>query len=221
MVAVLHETLRDPGRVNGVVLKRWPVGSRAQSAIQAALDARQQIDDVGTIVTVNVSTTDAVFEHLVRSRPAPWAPISRETADHSLPYIAASAVLDGRIGTDSFSPQRVLDPGRQAFLQKVVVAPDLPAGSSLAAFGATVKIVTTDGRTIVADQSKPAAPDEKTLRRAVETKFFESAGNRISQAAAASALEMLRTLELCRDLRSLTRLLAVADDARLDRDPEL
>lgn len=102
-LAVLRERLSDHTRLGRVVLKRWPVGSRAQSAIQAALDARSKVGDVEGIAAIRVSTTDGVFEHLVRCRPAPWAPISRETADHSLPYIVASAVLDGRISTDSFS----------------------------------------------------------------------------------------------------------------------
>lgn len=218
-MAVLREKLGDRTRLNRVVLKRWPVGSRAQSAIQAALDARSKAGNIENIAAIRVSTTDAVFEHLVRSRPAPWTPISRETADHSLPYIVASAVLDGRIGTDSFSPQRVSDSARRAFVGKVDVTPDLP-DSGLGAFGAKIEIVMSDGRSITADQSNPAAPDENRLRQMVETKFFDSGKGRISSANAAAALEMLRALEDCSDLQSLTRLLAVADDAQLDRDPE-
>jgi 2-methylcitrate dehydratase len=218
-LAVLRETLSDHTRLGRVVLKRWPVGSRAQSAIQAALDARSKVGNVENIAAIRVSTTDAVFKHLVRSRPAPWAPISRETADHSLPYIVASAVLDGRIGTDSFSPQRVRDPAQQAFVKKVEVTPDLP-GPDLAAFGAKIEIVMSDGRSIAADQSKPVVPDENGLRQMVEAKFSDSGKGRISPTKVAAALEMLRALEDCSDLRSLTRLLAVADDAQLDRDSE-
>ena len=218
-LATLRDNLKDRTRLGRVVLKRWPVGSRAQSAIQAALDARSKVGNVDSIAAIRISTTGAVFEHLVDSRPAPWAPISRETADHSLPYIVASAVFDGRIGTDSFSPQRVRDPARQAFIRKVEVTPDLP-GSGLAAFGARIEIVTSDGRSIAADQSKPVMPDDNGLRQMVEAKFADSAKGRISSVNAAAALETLRTLEGCGDLQSLTRLLAVADDAQLDRDPE-
>ena len=218
-LAVVRENLSDHTGLDRVVLKRWPVGSRAQNAIQAALDARGKIGNVESIAAIRVSTTDAVFEHLVNSRPAPWAPISRETADHSLPYIVASAVLDGRIGTDSFSPQRVRDPARQAFVRKVEVTPDLP-GSGLAAFGAKIEIVMSDGRSIAADQSRPMAPNEEGLRQMVEVKFSDSAKGRISPTNAAAALEMLWTLEDSSDLQSLTQLLAVADDAQLDHDPE-
>lgn len=210
------------GRLGQVVLKRWPVGSRAQMAIQAALDARRSIDNVEGIAAIHVTTTAAVFEHLVRSRPAPWAPISRETADHSLPYIVASAVLDARIGTDSFAPERVLDPARQAFLKKVDIAPNLSAGSEqgIGAFGAKVEIRMSDGRCIVADQTMQTPPDARSLRGMVEDKFNESSRHRLSAGAAAAALEMLRSLDRCEDLRALTRLLAVKNDERLDRDPE-
>jgi hypothetical protein len=128
-------------------------------------------------------------------------------------------VFDGRIGTDSFSPQRVRDPTRQALIRKVEVTPDLP-DSGLAAFGAKIEIVMSDGRSIAADQSKAVAPDDNGLRQMVEAKFADSAKARISPANAAAALETLRTLEGCGDLQTLTRLLAVADDAQLDCEPE-
>src|SRR5262249_12224745 len=57
-----------PTHVDRVMLKRWPVGSRAQAAIAAALEARRAAACVEDIAAVRVHTTDAVYEHLVRSR---------------------------------------------------------------------------------------------------------------------------------------------------------
>jgi 2-methylcitrate dehydratase len=114
--------------VKETCFKRWPVGSLAQSAIQAALTAREQAADVSRIKEVRVFAEEGAYEHLVRIRKDPWTPFSRETADHSLPYIIAAAVLDGFIRTDSFDPARVLDPSRQRFLKekvKVTSAPEL------------------------------------------------------------------------------------------------
>ena len=76
-------------------MKRWPVGSVAQSAIQAALQARSQIKDLSKIKQIRVFAEEGAYDHLVKIRQDPWQPISRETADHSLPYIVAAAVLDG------------------------------------------------------------------------------------------------------------------------------
>ena len=66
---------------------------------------------------------------MVKIRQDPWNPISRETADHSLPYIVAAAVLDGTIGVNSFTPNVVLNPKRQAFVKKVTCAPAPELGS--------------------------------------------------------------------------------------------
>ena len=98
--------------------KRWPVGSLAQSAIQAALQAREKVGDISRIKQVRVFAEEGAYDHLVKIRKDPWHPISRETADHSLPYIVAAAVLDGYVRTDSFDPARVHEPARQRFLRR-------------------------------------------------------------------------------------------------------
>jgi len=89
----------------------------------------------------------ACADHLVRDREDPWHPDSRETADHSLPYIVATAVLDGFVKVESFDPGRIMDPRRQQFLvDKVVVeaSADL-AGGSKTGFRSRVEIVAADG----------------------------------------------------------------------------
>jgi len=107
---------RPLSRVAETYMKRWPVGSLAQSAIQAALQAREQVGDLSQIKQVRVFAEEGAYDHLVRIRKDPWNPISRETADHSLPYIVAAAVLDGHVRTDSFEPRRVLEPAQHAAL---------------------------------------------------------------------------------------------------------
>ena len=129
---VLRERLnpRLPlARVNDAFMKRWPVGSVAQSAIQAALQARSQLKDLSAIRQVRVFAEEGAYDHLVKIRQDPWHPVSRETADHSLPYIVAAAVLDGNILVGSFAPKVVLEPKRRAFIKKVTVQPDLELGS--------------------------------------------------------------------------------------------
>src|SRR5262245_10164476 len=119
---VLRERLNPKiplSRVSEAFLKRWPVGSVAQSAIQAALQARSQVKDLAAIRQVRVFAEEGAYDHLVRIRQDPWHPFSRETADHSLPYIVAAAVLDGDIRVGSFDPKVVRDPKRQAFIEKV------------------------------------------------------------------------------------------------------
>jgi len=85
-VPVLRERLnpRIPlSRVGEAFMKRWPVGSVAQSAIQAALDARSRVKDLSRIKQIRVFAEEGAYDHLVKIRQDPWHPISRGTADHS------------------------------------------------------------------------------------------------------------------------------------------
>ncbi len=165
-IPVLKERLgpkRPLTRIAETNMKRWPVGSLAQSAIQAALAARAQVSDLARIKQVRVFAEEGAYDHLVKIRTAPYAPISRETADHSLPYIVAAAVLDGYVRTDSFAPSRVLEPARQKFVaDKVKAAPEAALGTIAggkhkrheAGYLGRVEIELTDG-TVVRGEAKP------------------------------------------------------------------
>lgn len=115
-------------RISETYMKLWPVGSVGQSAIRAAIEAREKVDDVSKIKEVRVYSEEGAYDHMVTIRQDPYRPISRETADHSMPYIVGAAVLDGYIHVDSFDLDRVMDPQRQAFIAeqvKVFPAPEL------------------------------------------------------------------------------------------------
>ena len=53
-----------------------------------------------------------------------WAPETRETADHSIPFLVGAALLDGTIEAATFSEERVADPRLRALMQKVQVIHD-------------------------------------------------------------------------------------------------
>ncbi|WP_299450223.1 MmgE/PrpD family protein [uncultured Pigmentiphaga sp.] len=86
--------------------KRWPVGSRGQSAIQSALRARAAMlaggHALASIEKVTVHADPGVYRHLYEIRLEPFAPRTREAADHSLPYIVAAALVQGAIDPSSF-----------------------------------------------------------------------------------------------------------------------
>lgn len=130
----LLKELLDPAkplsRVADTYMKLYPVGSVGQSAIHAALEAREQVADLGQIKEVRVYSEEGAYDHLVAIRQDAYNPISRETADHSMPYIVAAAVLDGYIRVESFDVDRVLEPSRRAFVRnqvKVIADPSLGA----------------------------------------------------------------------------------------------
>jgi 2-methylcitrate dehydratase len=163
---VLQDRLRTDiklSRIAHTYMKLWPVGSVGQSAIRAALEARGKVSDLSQIKEVRVFSEEGAYDHLVAIRQDPYRPISRETADHSMPYIVGAAVLDGYIGIDSFDVDTVRDPQRQKFVAenvKVVPAPELGTIASgklaraEAGYLSRVEIELKDG-TVVHGEAKP------------------------------------------------------------------
>jgi 2-methylcitrate dehydratase len=82
-------------------IKFWPAEYHSQSAIDAALQLRPQIKDIGAIKSIDIFTFDAAVD-IIGKDPEKWRPKTRETADHSLPYCTAVALLDGDVTMASF-----------------------------------------------------------------------------------------------------------------------
>jgi 2-methylcitrate dehydratase len=96
-----------PLRAEVVYLKNWPVLYSAQLAVQTALMLRNDvaINEIESIVVESYSrlTTRSASE------PEKRLPKTRETADHSVHFCVAAALLDGDITLASFENKRFLD----------------------------------------------------------------------------------------------------------------
>jgi 2-methylcitrate dehydratase len=101
-------------------IKYWPAEYHSQSAVEAALFLRRQIGDVSQIKSMTIESHDASVD-IIGSEPEKWRPETRETADHSLPYITAIAFLDGEVTNKQFEPERFADPKIWKFLESVKV----------------------------------------------------------------------------------------------------
>ncbi|HEY2588945.1 MAG TPA: MmgE/PrpD family protein [Tepidisphaeraceae bacterium] len=127
-------------------IKCWPVEYHAQSAVDAALQLRQQIGARDAIVSVDIESHDAAVD-IIGSEPEKWAPRTRETADHSLPYIVAAALADGEITDRQFAPERFRDPKLLDLVQKVKVHRHAELSAAYpGAVGNIVTITLRDGR---------------------------------------------------------------------------
>jgi 2-methylcitrate dehydratase len=218
---VLRERLagkRAPSRIAETYMKLWPVGSLGQSAIRAALEARAKIDDPKRIKQVRVFAEEGAYEHLVRIRQDPWNPISRETADHSLPYIVAAAVLDGYIRTESFDVERVRDPARLAFLKDKVTVTPAPELGTLAGgklkraetgYLSRVEIETEDGNIAYGLAVPfPGHPKAPFSDRDLQEKLRVNAGPFAGPGTTNKIIEMLFAMDQVDDVKKFTALLA-------------
>ena len=90
-------------------IKYWPAEYHSQSAIEAALFLREEIGDPSKIQSVRIESHDASVD-IIGSEPEKWKPETRETADHSLPYITAIALIDGEVTEKQFEPRAFYRP---------------------------------------------------------------------------------------------------------------
>src|SRR5213079_3323581 len=137
-----------PAMILNTSIKYWPAEYHSQSAIEAALFLREQIDDVSQVKAMTIESHDASVD-IIGSEPEKWRPETRETADHSLPYITAIALIDGKVTGEQFQPARFTDPAIWKFLENVKVTRSAKLSSLYPGAVANIVHVTLkDGRTL-------------------------------------------------------------------------
>ncbi len=110
-------------KIGETYLKYFPAEIHSQTAIWAALEAGKEIQDLNEIVSVEIASHEAGYTILGKD-PEKWTPATKETADHSLPYIVAMAILEGKIDNSSYAPKKFKDAKTLDFLKKVTVVED-------------------------------------------------------------------------------------------------
>src|ERR1041384_4928959 len=94
-----------PEMILNTSIKYWPAEYHSQSAIEAALSLRKEIGDPAKAKSMTIESHDASVD-IIGSEPEKWKPATRETADHSLPYITAIALIDGEVTDKQFDRER-------------------------------------------------------------------------------------------------------------------
>ena len=103
----------QPFKIGECSIKRFPLGQYSQTVVQAALEVRDELPDIDDIVQVKVSTLQTAV-NIMAGDPEKWRPLNRETADHSMPYTVAVALMYGGVDQSHFDDeylqnQRLLD----------------------------------------------------------------------------------------------------------------
>jgi 2-methylcitrate dehydratase len=153
-------------------IKFWPAEYHSQSAIEAALLLRKEIGDPANVRAMTIESHDASVD-IIGSEPEKWKPKTRETADHSLPYITAIALIDGEITDGQFEPQRFKDPEVWKFLENVKVERNAElSGMYPDAVANIVHIDLADGRRLTKRVDYPMGHAKNPLKDSqVEEKF--------------------------------------------------
>jgi 2-methylcitrate dehydratase len=177
-------------------IKFVPAEYHSQSAIAAAFALRGRIGDLSRIRSVEVATFRTAVE-IIGKDPEKWRPKTRETADHSLPYCTAVALVDGDVSAAQFAPERLADPALLDLVARTTVVEDprltegYPAGTPN-----RVSVTLDDGTTLVEEVAFPPGHDKNPLTDGqLLAKFRGLAVPALGEARASALWDRVRSLE--------------------------
>ena len=204
----------DDFMINHTYVKHFPAEYHSQSAIEAALELRAQIGPENIdakIESITIESFDAAVD-IIAGFAEHWAPESRETADHSMPYCVSAALMDGDITLDTFTRERIHDPKLRALIQKVKVNrnAEMTAGYPDGIPNLLI-IKTTDGRTFEKKITYPLGHNKNPMNDAeIEKKFRTLAGRVMPDTDVQKILDALWSIETCTDVSQIMVLFADA-----------
>lgn len=162
----------QPYMISATYIKFWPAEYHSQSAIDAALQLRAEVGDYRKVKAFDIHTFDAAVD-IIGKDPEKWRPKTRETADHSLPYCTAVALVDGDVTEAQFDEKRFTDQALLDLVAKIKIHRD-PALSARYPAGIPNRLTITmdDGRKLVKEVEFPRGHARNPMTDAeVETKF--------------------------------------------------
>jgi 2-methylcitrate dehydratase len=182
----------------------------AQGPAFLALELIQQIK-LDDIEKVEVSTYHfAWFE--IGSGAEKWNPTTRETADHSMPYVIAAVLIDGAYTDAIFTPERFQDRRTLDLMRKITITEDADFNKRYpASLPCRMTITLKGGAQKTAELSNPIGHHDRPMSDAqVVEKFRGLAGRKLAPARLEKVLDRLWTIDNDAGWPSLF------DDLRLD-----
>ncbi len=137
---------RRPPAIGQSNVKRYPSGYFSQGAIDAAIELRSRLDGDRSLTAVQIGTF-AYAATVMAGDPEKWRPATRESADHSLPYVVATALVHGDLSLKRFEPEALSDPAVADVLRVLEVREDPECAAAWPDTVMTkIAISTTSGR---------------------------------------------------------------------------
>lgn len=189
--------------INKTYIKYWPAEYHSQSAIDAILQLRPEIGSA-KVESIEIASFEAAVS-IIGSEPEKWRPTSRETADHSMPYCVAVALIDGDVTLKSFDEPRLKDPKVLDLLDRTKIREDEALNDGYPeGIPNHLRVKLADGRTVEkrvdfprGHYKNPMTDDE------VVAKFNKLADGVVSRQTADAIIDRSMKLDTLTDLSSL------------------
>jgi 2-methylcitrate dehydratase len=214
---LLTDGLGDSWRITQCGMKFFPTEALTHAPISAVLDLVKDNDlHPDQIAKVQIRSLARAADIL--SDPSKYDPHTKETADHSLPYVIAAAIVDRQVTPAQFEMAKIMDPAIRAQLKKVDVVADPEIEKVFPALQRViVTIATTDNRTFTKQLDYPKGDPRNPLSDAeIEEKFAALADGVLSKPAQAKLKDAIWNLEKVGSVSKLMALM-VADEGKKKR----
>ena len=206
-LGLLTEGLGSSWRITQCGMKAFPTEALTHTPISAVLDLVKE-NDLHPDQVEKVQIRSLARAADILSDPSKYDPHTKETADHSLPYVIAAALVDRNVTPSQFTKEKISDPQIRAQLKKVEVVADPEIERVFPALQRViVRINTTDGRSFSKQLDFPKGDPRNPLTdRELEEKFAALADGVLSKSAQERVTGAVWNLER---VGSITELMAL------------
>jgi len=216
---LLTDGLGETWRITRCGMKAFPTEALTHTPISAVLDLVKTNDlHPDQVQTVQIRSLARAADIL--SDPSKYDPHTKETADHSLPYVIAAALVDRQVTPVQFAMEKIMDPKIREQLSKVEVVADPEIEKVFPALQRVIVHITTkDGRHFEKQLDYPKGDPRNPLTdQEIEEKFAALAEGVLTSAAQKRVKETVWNLER---VGSVSELMALMEaDVRAAKRPK-
>ncbi|MGH8618339.1 MAG: MmgE/PrpD family protein [Burkholderiales bacterium] len=206
--------LGDHGKGFGVErcgIKFFPTEYHSQVPLSLALKLRKKfrMEDLDHVM---VDMYDLAYSE-IGSEPEKWDPKTRETADHSLPYMLAAVLRDGVVSIDMFTEERIQDRSLRVLMNQIRTRsnPEFTREFPLK-MNSRIEIVTRSGERHVEHACYPKGHEHDPMTDAeVEEKFRQLCRGFIDAAQGQKIMDAVWDLDRATDIGAVLDLVKVPD----------
>lgn len=195
--------------VEETVIKSFPVRFNCHVPIFAALELRKKVKPAD-ISHLKIESIRQAFDRWV-NLPEIWAPETRETADHSLPFCVSVALIDGKVIPATFSDARFKDKDVLALMKKCSIElPDEYAELAFETRCCKLTATTRKGKKVNVEIRLTPKDDARGMpKKDLETKFNNLTQPLLKPAARRNLLELCWRVDRMKSIDDLVSLTGV------------
>jgi 2-methylcitrate dehydratase len=191
-----------PFKIESTYFKPRPIMYTVLLPVETALKLRDNVD-IKNISSIKIALdkfciTSSNFQER-------WTPHTRETADHSIPYLVVAALVDGEITEKTFTPERFENPEIVDLLSKLTMEEDQEFTRQFPkTWNCRIEVTEISGRKWTEHLQNPKGHPANPMSDAeLEKKFVELTQNALSPKQIRHTLDLIWRLEDVKDVGDL------------------